>query len=116
MRTQLLDRLTAYSASVIELYSSLPRSTVAQTVGKQLLRSAISAGAHYSEAQHAKSKLDFISKVEGGTQELEESLYWINLLTTTSIGPPEQLTPLSVETDELIRILYTIARNAKRRL
>ena len=28
----------------------------------------------------AKSNADFISKIEGGLQELDESLYWLDLL------------------------------------
>jgi hypothetical protein len=30
----------------------------------------------YEEAQRAKSNPDFISKIEGGMQELEETAYW----------------------------------------
>ena len=46
----------------------------------QLLRSGTSVGAHFREAQRAKSNLDFISKLEGGMQELEETAYWLELL------------------------------------
>ncbi len=46
----------------------------------QLLRSGTSVGAHFREAQRAKSNADFISKIEGGMQELEETAYWLELL------------------------------------
>jgi four helix bundle protein len=42
-------------------------------------------GAHFREAQRAKSNADFISKIEGGMQELEETLYWLELLEETGI-------------------------------
>ena len=45
----------------------------AQVVGDQMLRSGTSVGAHFREAQCAKSNADFISKIEGGMQELEET-------------------------------------------
>jgi hypothetical protein len=40
----------------------------------QLLRAGTSVGAHFRAAQRAKSNPDFISRVEEGTQELEERL------------------------------------------
>ena len=46
----------------------------------QLLRSGISVGAHVREAQRAKWIPDFISKMEGGLQELKETGYWLELL------------------------------------
>jgi four helix bundle protein len=52
-------------------------------LGDQLLRSGTSVGAHFREAQRAKSNLDFISKIEGGMQELEETAYWLELLEGT---------------------------------
>lgn len=50
---------------VIRLYTKLPKTTEAQVLGKQVLRSATSVGAHYREAQRAKSDADFVSKLEG---------------------------------------------------
>jgi four helix bundle protein len=44
-----------------------------------LLRSGTSVGAHYREAQRAKSNADFINKIEGALQELDESGYWLLL-------------------------------------
>ncbi|HEY3302423.1 MAG TPA: four helix bundle protein [Candidatus Binatia bacterium] len=60
---------------MIRLYATLPKRVEAQILGHQMLRSGTSVGAHYREAQRAKSDADFISKIEGGLQELEESFY-----------------------------------------
>src|SRR5206468_3817820 len=57
----------------IRLFRALPRrDAIAEVLGKQLLRSATSVAAHYREACRAKSDLDFISKLEGAQQELDE--------------------------------------------
>jgi len=58
---------------IIRLFAALPKTTEAQVIGKQILCCGTSAGAQYREAQHAKSDADFISKVEGSLQELEET-------------------------------------------
>jgi len=59
----LKERLKAFALRVIKLYGALPKTTEAQVIGKQLLRSGTSVGAHYYEAQHAKSNADFVSKI-----------------------------------------------------
>jgi four helix bundle protein len=49
--------------------------------GRQLLRSGTSVGAQYSEATRAQSNADCISKIAGQLQELEETEYWLELLS-----------------------------------
>ena len=73
-------RTKMFALQIIRLYSSLPKTTVAQVIGKQVLRSGTSVGAHYREARRAKSDADFINKIEGGLQELDETGYWLELL------------------------------------
>jgi four helix bundle protein len=48
-------------------------------------------GAHYREAQRAKSDADFVSKMEGALQELDETCYWLELVSDANILPPERL-------------------------
>ncbi len=110
---KLLARTKQFSLNVIHLYSKLPSNTVCQVLGRQLLRSATSAGAHYREAQRAKSIRDFISKIEGGLQELDESLYWLELLEESGLADRASVIPLKSETGELLAIFVTIAKSAK---
>ena len=63
--TDLKNRTKAYALRIIRLYQALPKSGEAQVIGKQILRSGTSVGAHYREACRAKSPADFISKIEG---------------------------------------------------
>jgi len=106
-------RTKEFALRVIRLYSSLPTNTEAQVLGKQLLRSGTSVGAHYREAIRARSKAEFISKLEGGMQELEESCYWLELLAEAHIFTPEKLMPLMTEADELMAILTTCVKKVK---
>ena len=110
----LVRRTRRYALAVIKLYSNLPKSTVAQVVGRQLLRSGTSVGAHYREANRAKSNADFISKIEGALQELDETAYWLELLGDSKTAAQDQLDALCLETEELISIFVTIAKAAKR--
>jgi len=52
-KADLADRTKLYARRIIHLISSLPRSVVAQVLGKQVLRSGTSVGASYREASRA---------------------------------------------------------------
>ncbi|RPJ27995.1 MAG: four helix bundle protein [Chloroflexi bacterium] len=106
-------RTKQFALQMIRLYTSLPKTTEAQVIGKQVLRSGTSVGAQYREAQRAKSDADFINKVEGSLQELDETGYWLELLKDSGIFSTERLNPLLKETDELTSILVTIVKKVK---
>jgi len=44
-KNDLRERTTDFALRIVNMYSSLPKSTVAQTLGKQALRSGTSVGA-----------------------------------------------------------------------
>jgi four helix bundle protein len=54
------------------------------------------------EATRGKSTADFISKIEGSLQELEESEYWLELLAESGFYPEERLLALKKETGDLM--------------
>ncbi len=68
MPQDLRQRTKAFAIEIVRLYVSLPKTTEAQVLGKQVLRSDTSVGAHYREGQRAKSDADMISKMEGALQ------------------------------------------------
>jgi four helix bundle protein len=106
-------RTRNFAVRVVKLFSALPRSTEAQILGKQILRSGTSIGAQYRECQYAKSDADFVSKIQGSLQELEETLYWIELLEEMEIFSTERLAPIKQEANELRAIFITIAKKVK---
>jgi four helix bundle protein len=115
-RNDLRKRTTDFALRIIRMYSSLPKSTVAQTLGKQVLRSGTSVGAQFRESQRAKSDADFINKLEGVLQEADETAYWLELLVTAEIVTAAKLEPLRKEIDEIIAILVTIVTKVKKRM
>jgi four helix bundle protein len=112
----LANRTKRFALEVIRLYSRLPKQTAAQVIGRQMIRSGTSVGAQYREAIRAKSVADFINKVEGALQELEETQYWFELLSEAGISADSvHLHSLMREANELTAILVSSARTAKRR-
>jgi four helix bundle protein len=110
----LRERTKAFALRIIRMFSALPRSGAAQVLGNQVLRSGTSVGAHYREACRSRSVAEFISKMEGGLQELDETAYWLELLAEGSVVPPKRLINLQEETNELLAIFTASVRTAKR--
>ena len=108
-------RTKQFALRIIRLYSAMPKSAVAQVLGKQMLRSATSVGAHYREATRSRSNAEFISKIQGGLQELEETCYWLELTVESGIFALARVKNLVEEANELTAILTTCVKNAKRR-
>ena len=112
-RQDLRGRTKTFALRIIKLYTALPKSTEAQVLGRQILRSGTSVGAHYHESCRAKSDADFMSKIEGGLQELEETIYWLELIVEAKIFPLTRLKTLQTEAEELIAIFVTVVKNVK---
>jgi four helix bundle protein len=111
----LRKRTKAFALRVIKLYTALPAKNPARVLGNQLLRSGTSVGANYAEAVRARSDADFINKHHACLQELEETLYWLDLLTDGEFIKPSRIQPLKDEVNELIAIFVTIINRTKRR-
>lgn len=111
----LRTRTKSFALQVIRLFSSLPKTTEAQVLGRQLLRSGTSVGAHYREAKRARSDAEFISKIEGGLQELEETVYWLELLVDSGIVAGDKVADLCKEAEELTAIMVSSAKTVKTR-
>jgi four helix bundle protein len=112
-RTDLRNRTKAFAILVIRMFSSLPKTTEAQVMGKQVLRSGTSVGANYREAYRARSKAEFIAKLGDCLKELDESSYWFELLEETGAVAATILEPLKKECNELMAIFTTIAKRSK---
>lgn len=107
-------RTRKYAARIIRLYASLPKKVDAQIIGKQLLRAGTSVGAQVAESNRAKSRADFVNKVEGAMQELEETIYWMKLLIETDLMKTERLRDLMNESEQIMSVLVTIVSRTRR--
>ena len=112
-KKDLKDRTKNFALRIIRMYSSLPKSTEARILGKQVLRSGTSVGANYREASQGRSKAEFIAKMGDCLKELEETTYWFELLIDGNILPENKLSDLLQESKELTAIFVTIIKKTK---
>jgi four helix bundle protein len=107
-------RTKDFALRVIRMFSALPKTAEAQVLGKQVLRSGTSVGANYREAYRARSKPEFIAKIGDCLKELDETAYWLELLTDSGIVPAPKLSALQDECNQLLAIFTTIAKKSKK--
>src|SRR5262249_24994840 len=111
-RQDLRKRTKDFALRIIKLCAALPKTADAQILKKQL-KSGTSAGAHYREACRAKSDADFVSKIEGALQELDETQYWLELIGEAEIMAWSRLESLHEEAGGLIAMFVTIVKKVK---
>ncbi len=113
MSQELKQRTKEFALRVLKVFVALPKRGDAHVLGKQLIRSGTSVGAQYREALRARSTAEFISKLDSAQQEMEETIYWLELITEHGLMPAKRLTPLITEANELQAILIASSKTAK---
>ncbi len=109
----LRQRTKGFALRIIKLFSALPKSTEAQVLGKQVLRSGTSIGANYREAYRARSGPEFVAKLGDCLKELEETIYWLELLTEAGLVPAPKLASLQDEAEQLTAIFVAIIKKKR---
>jgi four helix bundle protein len=107
-------RTKAYALRVIRLTEALPENRTSDVLGRQLLRAGTSVGANYRAACRAKSKPDFISKMDTVEEECDESLYWIELLVESGNVKAGRVSALLREGEEILRMVVASVNTARR--
>jgi len=80
---------------------------------KQLLRCSTSVGSMVRESEHAESKPDFIHKLAIAQKEINETLYWVELLAATEYLTTAQSSSMLSDATELLKLLTTSIKTAK---
>lgn len=115
-RDVLKARLKSFALRIIKLVESLPDNTTGRTLGKQIIRSGTSPGANYRSACIGKSEKDFLNKLKMVEEELDETLYWLELITDSGLIKSHLLQDLKQENEELLKIIVSSILTVKKKL
>jgi four helix bundle protein len=110
---EIRDRTKAFALRIVRVFRSLPRTTDAQVMGKQLLRCGTSVAANYRAACRARSRAEFISKLGIVLEEADESAFWLELLIQTGTIKKEKLDSLLSEANELTAMFAASRRTMR---
>jgi len=112
-KDELKKRTKAFALRIIKLVNALPNNQAGKVFGNQLLRAGTSVGANYRAACRAKSKADFIYKVNIVEEEVDESAFWLEIIAESGLMPKSKIESLLKEADELTAIFVSTNKTAK---
>lgn len=108
---QLEGRMLEFSVAVVKHCAKLKQS-VLKTIVSQVIRSATSIGANFTEANNASSKLDFRNKIYIAKKEASETKYWLKMLQKLGDNG-EELEKLIQECQQFMMILQKITSSLR---
>lgn len=105
-----------FAVRIVNLYKKLSEEKKEFVLSKQILRSGTSVGANIREANNGESRADFIHKLSIALKEIDETIYWLELLKETSYLAEGEFEPLHAESIDIIKLLKRSILTAKSNL
>lgn len=103
-----------FACRVVELHRFLcAHDRTGRVLADQVLRSGTAVGANLEEGRSGQSRADFIGKYSIALKEARETHYWLRLLTSGDLAPPNLITPLIVQANERVAIVTALVKKAK---
>ena len=107
------EKTFTFAIRIVKLYKYMCDEKKEYTLSKQLLRSGTSVGAMVREAEHAETKKDFVHKMAIAQKEINETMYWLDLLKETEYLSAHHHKSISIDAVEIIKILTSIILSTK---
>jgi four helix bundle protein len=105
-----------FAVRIVNLYKHLYDKKREFVLSKQVLRSGTSVGAMVREAEHSESKADFVHKMAIAQKEINETLYWLELLSETEYITTTEFESINTDAVEIIKMLTSSIKTAKQSL
>ncbi len=115
-QSEMKRRTKAFAIKVVRIFESLPQKGAAVVLGRQLLRSGTSAGANYGSACRSKSTADFAAKMGFVEEEIDETMYWLELFMEIGVLRTEEMENILKEANELLAIVVASIKTAQERI
>jgi four helix bundle protein len=102
---QLQRRTQQFALRCVRLFQAVRRGEETRIIARQLLRSGTSVGANYRASCRARTSREFVAKMRIVVEEIDETVYWIELLMETELLKRDLLQPLLIEAMNCLRSL-----------
>jgi len=112
---ELKERTKQFAIRIVRLYQALPKKDEGRVIGRQVLRSGTSVAANYRAACRARSKAEFVAKIGVVVEEIDETVFWLELLVETGIVARSKMESLQKEATELLAIFAASQHTARSR-
>jgi four helix bundle protein len=108
---ELEQRTKKFAVAIIKLSAELPNTIEGRIVRNQLTKAGTSIGANYREANRARSRADFKSKIKVCESESSETDYWLGIIIEMSWITLKEIEFEVTECRELLAIFTSIGKN-----
>nr|WP_304358163.1 four helix bundle protein [Clostridium paraputrificum] len=109
----LVEKSFTFSLRIIDLYYEMIKSKEF-TISTQILRSGTSIGANVRESRFAESSNDFVHKLKIAQKECNETLYWLELISSSN-KLNYKIDSLHSDCTELLKIICSTIITCKRK-
>jgi four helix bundle protein len=109
----LKDKSLSLAIRVLNLYKFLSENKKEFVLSKQILRSGTSVEAMIREAEFSESNLDFIHKLSIAQKEINETIYWLELMFETKYITIEQFESITSNAIEIIKLITSSIKTVK---
>src|SRR5258706_12214381 len=106
-------RTREFALRIIRLCTALPSNRTSDVIVRQLLKADTSPGAHFREALRARSKSEYVAKLNGGLMELEEKLYLLEIVEGAKLMSSKKIEGVKNEKKEIIAIFFSLIKKWK---
>ncbi len=104
-----------FAVRIVRLFQFLQSEKREYILSKQILRSGTSVGAMAREAEHSESRADFVHKLAIAQKEINETVYWLELLKATDYIDDAEFTSLNEDAVEVRKIITSIIKTMKQK-
>jgi len=102
---ELQTRLKKYAYRIVKLTDAIPNSITSKIIKNQTLRAGFSAAANYRSACRGYTKKAFASKLAIAFEEIDESVFWLEVIVDIKLLSLSRVELLIQEGEELTKIL-----------
>ena len=107
------QRFKDWAIGVLKMTPKLPKEPETKAIRNQLVRSAPSAAANRRAASRGKSTADYVNKLKIVEEELDESLYWLEMIVALVPNMRNDIVTLYKEGEELLKMTVSGIKNSR---
>ena len=110
------EKCLMFATRIVNMCRFLDKERKGKHIIDQLMRSGMSIGANYAEAECAMSDNDFLAKLYISLKESNETLYWLRLLKNVNDIDEKQFRSIFEDGEEIKRMFISIIKTKRNNL
>ncbi len=112
---EMVKRTKQFAVDCGHLILSLEQNIVNRAYSSQLIRSSSSVGANYRATRRAKSNADFINKFKIVEEEIDESLFFLEMIVEFNKNKRDKIAVIYKEGEELLKIIVASLKTLRKK-